>query len=65
MGDPTTTKDWIQEIEELLEALECIDQKKVRYVAIKLTGEAKRWWIVENNLKEADGVRASSWPSFK
>ncbi|KAF5447232.1 hypothetical protein F2P56_032800 [Juglans regia] len=54
-GDPTLAEDWIQDIEEVLRVLNCIDKQKVLYSAFKLTGEAKRWWISERSIREADG----------
>ncbi|XP_041027021.1 uncharacterized protein LOC121267242 [Juglans microcarpa x Juglans regia] len=54
-GDPTLAEDWIQDIEEVLCVLNCTYKQKVLYSAFKLTGEAKRWWILERTIREADG----------
>ncbi|KAF5465291.1 hypothetical protein F2P56_015311 [Juglans regia] len=64
-GDPTLAEDWIQDIEEILRVLNCTDKQKVLYSAFKLTGEAKRWWILERTIKEADGRGVVSWLHFK
>ncbi|XP_040987697.1 uncharacterized protein LOC121235419 [Juglans microcarpa x Juglans regia] len=64
-GDPTLAKDWIQEFEVILRVLNCTDEQKILYSAFKLTGEAKRWWISERTIREADGRGVVSWPHFK
>jgi len=35
---------WLQEIEKILEAMECSDAQKVRCAAFMLMGEAENWW---------------------
>ncbi|XP_040998126.1 uncharacterized protein LOC121244157 [Juglans microcarpa x Juglans regia] len=64
-GDATLAEDWIQDIEEVLCVLNCTDRRKVLYSTFKLTGEAKRWWISERTIREADGRGVVSWPHFK
>ncbi|XP_040996115.1 uncharacterized protein LOC121242296 [Juglans microcarpa x Juglans regia] len=64
-GDPTLAEDWIKDIEEILRVLNCTDRQKVLYSAFKLTGEAKRWWISERTIREADGRGVVSWLHFK
>ncbi|KAF5472045.1 hypothetical protein F2P56_008793 [Juglans regia] len=56
-GDATLAEDWIQDIEELLRVINCTDVQKVLYSAFKLTGEAKRWWISERTIREAEGTK--------
>ncbi|XP_035540239.1 uncharacterized protein LOC118344220 [Juglans regia] len=64
-GDATLAKDWIQDIEEILCVINCTDEQKVLYSAFKLTGEAKRWWISERTIKEAEGTEIVRWLHFK
>ncbi|KAF5458851.1 hypothetical protein F2P56_022851 [Juglans regia] len=64
-GDLTLAEDWIQDIEEILHILNCTDKQKVLYSTFKLTGEAKRWWISERTIREADGRGVVSWLHFK
>ncbi|XP_035546599.1 uncharacterized protein LOC118348647 [Juglans regia] len=64
-GDTNAAEDWIQGIEEIFSILKCTDQQKVRFAALKLTGEAKRWWNYEEVIREAKGTRVIVWAQFK
>ncbi|XP_041009398.1 uncharacterized protein LOC121253450 [Juglans microcarpa x Juglans regia] len=64
-GDSNAAEDWIQDIEEIFNVLECTDQQKVRFAAFKWIGEAKRWWNSEKAIREADATGVVSWPRFK
>ncbi|KAF5475723.1 hypothetical protein F2P56_007499 [Juglans regia] len=64
-GDATIAEDWIQDIEEILRVINCTDIQKVLYSAFKLTGEAKRWWISERTIREAEGMEIVRWLHFK
>ncbi|KAF5472185.1 hypothetical protein F2P56_008922 [Juglans regia] len=64
-GEPTLAEDWIQNIEEILWVLTCTDEQKVAYATFKLTGEAKRWWVFERTIREAEGTKIVSWLHFK
>ncbi|XP_041025395.1 uncharacterized protein LOC121265796 [Juglans microcarpa x Juglans regia] len=64
-GDTNAAEDWIQDIEEIYDVLECTDQQKVRSAAFKLTGEAKRWWNSEKVIREAEGTGVIVWAQFK
>jgi hypothetical protein len=43
-GDHISTKNWLNDMEELLATIGCTNEQKVAYTAYKLTREAKRWW---------------------
>ena len=43
-GDHIRTKNWLNDVEELLATLGCMNQQKVAYATYKLTREAERWW---------------------
>jgi hypothetical protein len=36
-------ENWLNDIEELLEATDCTKEHNLTYTAYKLSGEAKRW----------------------
>ncbi|XP_057982369.1 uncharacterized protein LOC131167589 [Malania oleifera] len=42
--EPIVVENWVQDNEETLAVLPCIDEQKVVFAAFKLTGEAKCWW---------------------
>ncbi|XP_057962121.1 uncharacterized protein LOC131153687 [Malania oleifera] len=42
-ADPLVAENWVQDIEDILAVLSCIDEQKMLFVTFKLTGEAKRW----------------------
>ncbi|XP_041009375.1 uncharacterized protein LOC121253431 [Juglans microcarpa x Juglans regia] len=64
-GDSNVAEDWIQDIEEIFNILECTDQQKVRFAAFKLIGEVERLWNSEKAIREAGGTGEVSWPHFK
>ncbi|KAF5458598.1 hypothetical protein F2P56_022619 [Juglans regia] len=64
-GDATLAEDWIQDIEEILRIINCMDEQKVLFSAFKLTGEAKRWWISERTIREVEGTEIVRWLHFK
>jgi hypothetical protein len=41
---PNVAEAWLTDIEVLYDSLGCTDEQKVRYVVLRLTGEAGRWW---------------------
>ena len=43
-GDHIHVENWLNDVEELLATLGCMNEQNVAYVAYKLTGEAKRRW---------------------
>jgi hypothetical protein len=66
-GDHIRTKNWLNDVEELLATLGCMNEQKVAYVAYKLTGEAKHWWQDKKAVLIADlgSETAISWKVFK
>lgn len=64
-GDANAAEDWIHDIEEIFGVLECTDQQKVRFVAFKLSGEAKKWWNSEKVIRETEGTGLIVWAQFK
>ncbi|XP_057975375.1 uncharacterized protein LOC131162793 [Malania oleifera] len=60
------TKDWVQDIEELLVVLHCTDEQRVQYTTFKLIGEGKRWWravkLVED---QRSGPSVTTWSYFR
>lgn len=60
-------ENWLNDMEELLEATGCTMEQKVIYAAYKLSGEAKRWWQAWKMLFTMEfGVDQSiSWATFK
>ncbi|XP_041026968.1 uncharacterized protein LOC121267172 [Juglans microcarpa x Juglans regia] len=42
-----------------------VEQFNLAYATFKLTGEAKRWWISERSIREAEGTEIVSWLHFK
>ena len=43
-GNHIRAENWLNDVEELLVTLGCMNEQKLAYAAHKLTGEAKRWW---------------------
>jgi hypothetical protein len=43
-GDHIRVENWLNDMEELLATLGCMNEQKVAYATYKLTGEPKCWW---------------------
>jgi hypothetical protein len=58
---------WITDIQDLFENLGCTDEQKVRYAALKLTGEATKWWKSKKLmlLAELECEALITWEIFK
>ena len=53
-------RDWLKEVEELLDIFEVEEGKKVKLAAWLMKGEASFWWEVTNGERPVD-----SWADFK
>jgi hypothetical protein len=60
---PNAAEAWLTDIEVLFDTLGCTDEQKVRYVRLKLTGEAGQWWNSRKVLLGDDVV--ITWELFK
>jgi hypothetical protein len=66
-SDHTSAENWLNDMEELLATLGCMNEQKVAYAAYKLTGEAKCWWHDKKVVLVADlgSETTISWEVFK
>ncbi|XP_057948180.1 uncharacterized protein LOC131143827 [Malania oleifera] len=68
VGEPdlVDVENWVQEIEEIMTMLDCMDEPKVCYIAFKMTKDAKRWWLSMKLLKEQRVEKITpTWERFK
>ncbi|XP_057969459.1 uncharacterized protein LOC131158612 [Malania oleifera] len=64
--DLVQAKNWIEEIEKILDVLNCTKKKKVAFATFKLSGEAERWWKSVRMLEEHRSIIvAISWAHFR
>jgi hypothetical protein len=56
---PNVAEAWLTDIEVLFRTLACIDEQRVRYIGLKLTGEAGRWWTAKRVLLGEDAEISS------
>ena len=58
---------WLMRLEELLWVMDYIEEQRVKYVAYKFSGEARRWWYAKRNLlvMELGNEEAITWTLFK
>jgi hypothetical protein len=58
---------WLTRLEELLRVTDCIEEQRVKYVAYKFSGEARRWWYAKRNslVMELGSEEAITWIRFK
>ncbi|XP_041011309.1 uncharacterized protein LOC121255087 [Juglans microcarpa x Juglans regia] len=60
-------ESWIEQLEQIFEALYCIDDQKVTYAAFNLTDAANKWWKSTRALLQmelGDGVPIT-WECFR
>jgi hypothetical protein len=60
-------REWLTSLEELLRVMDCTEEQRVKYVAYKFSGEARRWWYAKRNslVMELGSEKAISWTRFK
>jgi hypothetical protein len=60
-------REWLTSFEELLRVMDCTKEQRVKYVAYKFSGEAKRWWYSKRNslVMELGSEEAIPWTRFK
>ncbi|XP_004295495.1 PREDICTED: uncharacterized protein LOC101304264 [Fragaria vesca subsp. vesca] len=64
--DPTVFSDWLARIEEYFDWYDMDDERRVRYVKMKLVLLAKVWWAgVENDIRRLGQHPISSWQEMK
>jgi hypothetical protein len=66
-GDHISTKNWLNDVKELLATNRCTNEQKVAYTTYKLTGEAKHWWQDKKVVFVIDlgSETAITWEIFK
>jgi hypothetical protein len=63
---PSTAEAWLINIEVLFNILSCTNEQRVRYIELKLTGEAGRWWTSKKVLlTKHPNEMVISWDLFK
>ncbi|MDV3145731.1 MAG: hypothetical protein Q8736_02460, partial [Sweet potato little leaf phytoplasma] len=62
--NPDEAMRWLQEIEKILEAMQCPDTQRVIYATFMLVGDAEKWWKHRQQLLQAE-QRAITWAVFK
>ncbi|XP_057975280.1 uncharacterized protein LOC131162691 [Malania oleifera] len=64
--DPVRAKNCIQEIEKILDVLNCTEKQKVTFAMFKLSGEVERWWVSVKKMEEHRPIPAAmTWARFK
>jgi hypothetical protein len=60
-------REWLTNLEELLQVMDCTEEQRVKYVAYKFFGEARRWLYVKRNslVMELGSEEAITWTRFK
>jgi hypothetical protein len=47
---PSVAEAWLTDIEVLFDTLGCTHDQRARYIGLKLTGKAERWWTFKKVL---------------
>jgi len=60
-------KNWLMNLEELLQAMDCTEEQRVKYAAYKFSGKVRRWWYDRRDLlvMELGSKEAITWTRFK
>jgi hypothetical protein len=60
-------RDCLTNLEELLRVMDCTKEQRVKYIAYKFSGEARRWWYTKKNslVMELGSEEAIPWTRFK
>ncbi|KAF1891030.1 hypothetical protein Lal_00001166, partial [Lupinus albus] len=61
---PDATIEWIQGMERIFRAMNCLEAQKLAYATYMLVKEAENWWEFTRRQVEADG-HLISWDTFK
>ncbi|XP_057981161.1 uncharacterized protein LOC131166592 [Malania oleifera] len=62
---PLATENWIQDVEDIMTVLPCIEKQKVLFATFKLTREAKRWWRLARLIEELrSNLMVVTWSRF-
>jgi len=63
---PSAAEAWLTDIEVLFDILNCTNKQRVKYVELKLTGEARRWWTSKKVLlTKPPNETVITWDLFK
>ncbi|XP_057969590.1 uncharacterized protein LOC131158751 [Malania oleifera] len=64
--DMIRAKNWIQEIEKILDVLNYAEKQKVTFAMFKLSGEAERWWVSVKKIEEHQPIPiVMTWARFR
>ena len=63
-GNPNKTHQWMRDIERILEATQCPEERKLSYSVYMLTEDAEFWWKGMKQMMEGRGENVT-WESFK
>ncbi|XP_042984718.1 uncharacterized protein LOC122313623 [Carya illinoinensis] len=64
--DPNAFEDWLTAIEDYFDWFSVSEDRKVRYVRMKLKGHARAWWgSVEEQLRHTQRALVSNWEEMK
>ena len=60
-------RDWLTNLEELLQVMDCTEEQRVKYAAYKFSIEARRRWYTKRNslVIELGSEEAITWTRFK
>ncbi|XP_062173811.1 uncharacterized protein LOC133879298 [Alnus glutinosa] len=63
---PSAVEAWLTDIEVLFDIFGCTNEQRVRYIELKLTGEAGRWWTSKKVLlTKPPNETVITWDLFK
>ena len=64
--EPNAFEDWLTTIEDYFDWFDVLEDRKVRYVRMKLKGHARAWWgSVEEQLCRTRRPTVSNWKEMK
>ena len=63
--EPWQAEQWLRDMENIFEAMECSDIEKRRLATFQLTFVAAEWWEAEKATLGTESTRRMPWMTFK
>lgn len=62
---PEVTEEWIRELEQIFQLMECTEEQKVSCATYQLAEEASYWWESHARTLTPEQRQAMTWKDFK
>jgi Retrotransposon gag protein len=63
--DPDHATNWLMDLEQIFEDVQCTEEQKAKFASRMLKGEAFYWWQSQKPLLEQEGDEPITWEQFQ